>query len=221
VLTWPDPGALFATWKNNADAIQALVTTIAIVIGSTWAFAAFLRRRERLPHLNVEHVVMAWPVGNARLLHLRIRVTNVGGVIGRLREGKAWVQQMFPLPYDVALKIRNGDDPVADGCTEVAWPLAADVRLCNWSAKPMEVEPGEIDEYPFDFVIPEDVSAVQVYSHLRNHAKVGDVGWNTTSIHILLGGQNDKVTNGWTTDVGARPVEVSTSETQGQVKATR
>jgi hypothetical protein len=65
------------------------------------------------------------------------------------------------------------------------WPCLVD-RECNWSKECREVEPGEIDEFHFDFVIPAHVQLVEIYSYIRNVKKQDrEIGWNTTTVYSL------------------------------------
>jgi hypothetical protein len=117
-----------------------------------------------------------------------VRVAKVGSVLFRPRHLQVRLQQLLPVADDVADRIRDGSDPVGPNETEILWPELC-AREHSWT-KPTEIEPGESDDYYFDFVIPKDVMAIQVYSHLANPAKEG-VGWNTTSVYyVSKGGSN-------------------------------
>ena len=191
-------GGVWHWWKDNAEAVQALATTIGIVVGAMWALRLYFRKREGYPSLTVAHQVSSWRLPDDRvLLHLRVKISNVGPVNVQIRNATAWVQQVFPLPEEVAIQLAKGEDPADEETSEVNWPLAAVVRRCDWSASPNEIEPGENEELGFDFVLVPGLSAVQVYSHLRNHARVDrDIGWNTTTIHTLAGGDDGKAHEG-------------------------
>ena len=91
----------------------------------------------------------------------------------------------MPLPADVASALARGGDPVERDSTEVVWETLGD-RLKDFSKDSCEVEPGEVDEFLFDFVISPDVTKVQFYSHVENVKKwKRNVGWNTTIIYDL------------------------------------
>ena len=182
-----DVSGTWAWWTANSEAIQALATTLALLVGAFWAVWLFFHRRERVPHLNVEHRVAHWRVNDSIVVHVAARVTNVGTTIARLRSGRAWVQHVLPTPTNVVDCISRGDDPVPAGESEIPWHLAheSSERACDWSSSPQQVEPGESEEYIFDFVISSTILAVQVYSHFKNDAKRGNVGWNTTTLHFV------------------------------------
>ena len=62
----------------------------------------------------------------------------------------------------------------------------------DFSRDGCEIEPGEADEFIFDFVIDADVAKVQFYSHVENVKKFKrNVGWNTTIIYDLTHGKKD------------------------------
>lgn len=89
-------------------------------------------------------------------------------------------------------KVKNGEDPIAEGQTEVNWPSASTPgeRLLRFEKKEREVEPKEKDEIHFDFVLAADCEVVLVYTYIQNHRKLGwrkrrDIGWGVTSLHNL------------------------------------
>jgi hypothetical protein len=171
--------------------IQSIATVFAIVVGGIWAFSAFRRKREHVPHLKVENRVSHWRVGDSTVVRLTVHMENNGGVIARISHAMAWVQQVRPVPVDIAEMIVSGKDPVPAGSNEIDWPLPVESRECDWSQSPCEIEPDEVDDLQFDFVVPPHIEAVQVYSHLQNDAKDKHIGWNTTTPYCDLTGASD------------------------------
>jgi hypothetical protein len=172
-------------WKDYADPVQSTLTSIAIVIGGLWTLSQFFSGRFSKPKLTVSHSIEHWPAEEQVILHVVVRVVNVGSVLVRPEQLQVRVQQLLPLTEDVTERLRLGEDPVGPTETEVLWPLLCE-RYYAWKV-PTEIEPGESDDYFFDFVIAAEVSAVQVYSHLPNPVKKG-VGWNTTSVYYVSNG---------------------------------
>jgi hypothetical protein len=175
--------AWLAYWHDAAQAAQASVAAVGIVIGAIWSYWHFVRRRLKFPRANVQHEVTHWDCGEHTLLHLVVRVTNVGEGVMVLSSILGRVQRLLPFPQSVRKAMQAGTDPVPSGDTEILWPLVCE-RKCDWSTC-REVEPGETDEIHLDFFIPKYLHAVEVYTYLRNAAKTTDMGWNTTSIYWL------------------------------------
>jgi hypothetical protein len=148
----------------------------------------FVRRRQRYPRANVEHQILHWPAEGRIVLHVIVRVTNVGEVVLRLRSTLARIQQLLPIPPDLAAAIADNTDPVEPNESEIQWPLVAE-RACDWNSAYHEVEPGEIEECHFDFILSPPLEKVEVYSYLRNLSKRGrDIGWNTTTVYSFTTG---------------------------------
>lgn len=100
-------------------------------------------------------------------------------------------------------------DPVARGSSEILWDTLGD-RHCDFSGDGCEVEPGETEEFIFDFVIPSEVIKVQVYTHVENITKsTKNIGWNTTTIHDVGGATNGQE---WKNIVTDRAGEAETDQ---------
>jgi hypothetical protein len=55
-------------------------------------------------------------------------------------------------------------------------------KSANIVAGLTEIEPGEEQEFCFEFIIPSNVQTVAIYSHFGNVKKrKGDLGWNRTT----------------------------------------
>lgn len=171
-------------WGEVASALEASVTVIAILVGGVWTYILFVRRRQKYPRANVTLIINTWRIeGRQRLLHLGVQVENVGDTLIELKYGTVRIQQLLPIIDDAAATIACGRDPVPANECEVPWPLLCE-RACPWEKVPREIEPGETDAFHFDFVIPDSVSVLGVYTYLRNVRKAKrNVGWNATSIY--------------------------------------
>jgi hypothetical protein len=184
---------LLESHKDAAQAVGSIATVVAVAMGGAWTYVLFRWRRIRYPRLNVQHKIYHWPVNGKLLLHVAVETKSVGDVVLCLESMFVRVQQLMPLPADVLAAMASGKDPVAQNESEVAWP-EIDCRPCNWKAEPREIEPGEIEEHHFDFVIPAYVERIEVYSHIVNARKARRllfwkarkaIGWNTTTVYSL------------------------------------
>lgn len=172
-------------WKDAADATASSVNVIALIVGAAWGYLLFVRRRQKYPRANVEHRIAHWPAGDRVVLHVIVRISNIGEVAIRLKSILARVQQLVPVPHDVSEAITAGRDPVDANESEITWPLVGE-RACDWQEACREVEPGETEECHFDFVLPVELGMVEVYSYLRNVSKrPKDIGWNTTTVYSV------------------------------------
>lgn len=209
----------FSRGKDIADGAASVATVIGLVIAGVWTWRLFVKQRLHYPRANVEHRVAHWRVGDQVLLRVTVRLTNVGSVLLQVKGIKAVIEQLLPLPDDVTAALAEGRDPVAAGQSEILWDNIGE-RTCDFTENRREVEPGEIDECTFDFVLPGAVRKIQVYSHVQNLSKSDEnVGWNTSTVCDLTGvadddekGVDDHRSRAAETDQAAAPTE------EGQMK---
>jgi hypothetical protein len=177
--------------KTFAETGQAAATIVALIVGGAWTYILFIRKRQRFPRATLDHVVTVTELSPEFLLvHLDVRIQNVGEVLLELRYSDIQLRRIIPLDAEVAETLREGKDPVQDGNSEVDWP-GIGRRECNWEKNPREIEPGEYDRVHYDFVIGSSVAVLSAYSYFRNVAKKNrEIGWNCTTLHntsTLLG----------------------------------
>ena len=172
-------------FKNLTSGLQSIVTIIAFIIGGGWALWTFALRRQRYPRIATEHTISHWKLdGGNLLLHVVVRLSNVGQVMFSPEYGVVRVQKILPLEDDMQQALAQGHDLVEEKETEVLWPLIAPEREYIRQPGKIEIEPGESFDIHFDFVILTDkVRTIEVYSHFRNSTKKGNIGWSRTAIY--------------------------------------
>jgi hypothetical protein len=178
------PPDTLSRMKDAADAAKSLAEILGLAIGGFWTWRLFIKNRQDYPRAKVTHTIShrVLPDGK-RLLRVTANVENIGPVIVRIDEGFIWVQQILPLPPEFAKEVSAGKDPIKRNQIEYDWPLIAE-RKWQWKEKPREVEPGEIDNIPFDFVIDAEASLVEIYSYFKNERKASrEIGWNETTVY--------------------------------------
>ena len=186
----PSSPTWLTMWKDSSAATASTLTALSLVAAAIGSYILFIRDRQRFPRAKVTHRLYDWPAEHVRMVRGVIRVENVGNVVIELRLIRGVLTQILPLPSDVMLALARGGDPVDKDSTEVVWDTLRD-RLKDFSKESCEVEPGEVDEFFFDFVIPSNVTKVQFYSHVENVKKwKRNVGWNTTIIYDVGDGKN-------------------------------
>jgi len=89
---------------------------------------------------------------------------------------------MLPLASKVLDSINRGDDPVEEGRTEIQWPLI-EFREEKWKTGECHTEPGESEEFRYDFVVDQEVQTVRVYSYFKNITqRRREKGWGLVPI---------------------------------------
>jgi len=179
--------------KDASATLQSLATILALVVGAWWV----LRRRRNFPRAKFAHNVTSVPLDDARVLvHVGVTVENVGDVLMRVADSWVCLQQLKPMPPDLAERISAGEGLVASGASEIAWPVIASCTR-NWT--PHEIEPGETGVFHFDLIVPKAAQTVLIYSFFQNLAKLpNQFGWNTTTIYDMMKGESQQEYTGAT-----------------------
>jgi hypothetical protein len=172
------------TWKDISDIIQKLVTSIGIIVGGRWTYFLFVRQRLGLPKLKMDLLVNEVLLPEStKLVHVELKILNVGSVLLAPRFAELRLRQVVPIPDDLLPLIKKGYDPIEKGKTQIEWPLIAG-REWKWERKEFEIEPGEGDSMHADFVIPDKVKTCEFYCYIANSDKKGQgIGWPLTSIY--------------------------------------
>lgn len=179
--------------KDLAETLAAVMTAFGIGAAGTWTYLLFVKQRQRYPSAVLEQKVVQKQLSpQHRLVHVAISVRNSGTVLLSLRSAEARLQQVTPVPETIASSLERGEDPVLEGNTEIEWPLI-DLREWSWAAGEAEVEPGEAEILDADFVVPADVSSVELYAYVKNESKKKrEIGWSRTTIHeLIIEGESD------------------------------
>jgi len=153
---------------------------VAVALGGLWTYWLFVRKRVTNPRLNVEVSAASAPAPeNQQLLQVRVELVNCGEVLVQLASVTTRVQQVSPVLDQVLPAIASHDPLNEAGSREIDWPMIAS-RITKFSKGKAEIEPGERDEFVYDFVVQADVTEVQIYTFIENVTKKGEIGWQRT-----------------------------------------
>jgi hypothetical protein len=189
----PMPAALKFLKENNdaLQALQALMTVVAIIVGGFSAYIAFGRKREKFPRAKAVHRFEVIPLDSQRrILRVQLEVENIGDTLIDLRSVLNRIQQVLPLANtDSGLFIPGSSETEP----EIPWPMIAQRNL-TFPGGTREVEPKETDEMHFDYILGPEVDVVLVYSYIRNahkrrsfSAKTKELGWmRTETVNLKL-----------------------------------
>ena len=170
-------------YKNIAETVQYIVTAGAIIVAGLWTYYLFIENRSNYPIADIELSYVKFNVLEDKILiHASVKITNKGSVLLKAEEAELRLRQVTPLPEETVKIINSGGDLVAEGETEVMWPLIAG-RLWKYEDEPIEIEPGESDVLHADFAIKNDIEIVEFYFYLKNKAKENkQLGWSITKM---------------------------------------
>jgi hypothetical protein len=169
----------FETWTN---ALANVAQVVAIAVGGWWAYSRFIRQREEFPRADLEQVVAHRELDRHNtFLRVTVKVDNVSAVLLKTETVRTDVYQVLPVKDETKAALAAGE-LVPDGSRDARWPCIAFYE----GAGPGQIEPGEGDEFGFDFVIPADVQSLFVYSYIKNVTQEGrELGWGVTSLYDL------------------------------------
>lgn len=168
-------------WKTGAELAQAVLTTTAIIIGGIWTYLRFIKNRLRFPRAELSHTVVYKNLSAGKsLLRISLKVVNQGDVL--LPISKTWtrISQILPMTANTLNTLETGINLQRDDDAEIKWP-EIDCLEITYEPKTAEIEPGELEYFHFDFIVPCDLKVVHVYSFFTNKKKK-ESGWPCTTI---------------------------------------
>ena len=171
-------------WKNISGFIQAFATSIAIFFGGVWTYLLFVRQRLHYPKVNIKLSAVDELIPNGyRIVHVEIKIDNVGSVILRSNAAELRIRQVLPIPDDIKETVNMGKDPVNEGNTEIVWPMLFG-RDWKWGKSGFEIEPSESDSLHADYIIEDNIKVVEFYCFISNAKKKRRrLGWTLTQLH--------------------------------------
>ena len=177
-------------FKEIAEIIQVAVTVGAVLVGGLWSYQLFVRNRQKYPRASISHLIGHMQLDdNKLLLHVGVTISNIGDVLLSLVSLETRIQQVIPLSDEVLESIRNGQNPVSEGETEIEWPLIDSQKLELEKGKHFEIEPGESQDIHHDFVLDADAEVIEVYTYLINEEKPKrKIAWDLTTLYGLRNG---------------------------------
>lgn len=180
-----DASGFTADVKSWSDVAANIAQVLAIAIGGWWAYTKFIRQREEWPRVTVEQVVSRRLLDAEKiLLRVAVKAKNDGSVLVELDDVRVDVYQVLPLAEEVQTSLETGT-LVAEDATEASWPCLKTSHR-TWGAGEASIEPGESDEFGFDFVVPSQVKTVFIYCYIRNvmHQE-REIGWQLSQFYDL------------------------------------
>ncbi len=182
--------------KLVSDVVSNVVTIAGVLIGTGWAYWAFLRERTRWPKANLELVMSHRELtADETLINVKVKVHNAGRGLMKLTKMRVDVRQVLPLADRPAEKLQAGK-LIKKGVWKADWlTLEGGQNITVWESEQNperrpEIEPGENDELRSDFVVPSTWETVFIYVYLTNAARKGqNLGWTVTSYYDLTGNE--------------------------------
>jgi hypothetical protein len=175
-------GAFVTDFDSGTSALAHLAQVIALGVGGYWTWSRFIKQREDFPRATLEQVAAHRELGSEHtFLRVAVKVDNVSTVLLTTEKVRTDVYQVLPVTPEASEALAAGE-LVPAGKRDARWPCIASYE----GEGPGQIEPGEGDEFGFDFVIPTNVMTVFIYSYIRNVKQADrELGWTVTSLYDL------------------------------------
>lgn len=176
-------GALVSDVDSWASAAAHVAQIGAIVVGGIWTYNRFIKQREDFPRATLEQIVSHRQLSEEHTyLRIAVKIDNVSTVLLQTEEVIAFVSQVLPVTEELAERL-DAHEFLAEGEREAQWTSIASYE----GEAPGQIEPGEGDEFGFDFAIPTEVTTAFIYTYIKNVTIEGgsELGWTVTSLYDL------------------------------------
>lgn len=168
-------------WGDTIETANNLLQMAAIVVGGWWAYRLFVRQRHDITRANIAHEIQQIELGSGhRLIRVIAHISNVGNVPLRPPRSSTTVQQVLPLVGKYRERVGRGT-LVPNGEYEIDWEVIGEHEI-DLKTDAFVLEPGESDRYHMDFVIPAEVSAVQIHTMVYCGGDDAEQYWDATSL---------------------------------------
>lgn len=188
--------------KVFGESISPIVEIVAIIVAGLWSYRLFIKNRTEYPFAEQEHKISHWNLENDTLyLSVIVSLKNSGNVLLELDSSKVFVQQVRPFLNELKEMMNNAEiKDIREGKVQglfqtkgmqIAWRELG-YRETSWERGEVIIEPGEREEFQFDFILDSKIQTVKVISYFRN-VKIGrpELGWTKTSMYDLKGDSNE------------------------------
>lgn len=192
-----------ANLKDAGESLKPIVEIVAIIIAGLWSYRLFIKNRVDYPSAEIKHTISHYCVKDSNFyLSVIVTIKNAGTVLMELDSAKIYIQQVRPLLGDLEKSIQNSNPKELregkvsglfqkDGA-QIAWRELG-YREITWARGDIMIEPGESEEFAYDFIFNENVQTVKVITYYRNiRLKKPNLGWLLTTIYDIKGDQDEK-----------------------------
>ena len=172
-----------------AAALQAAVTTAAVVVGGAWAYVKFQAFRDFEPHLTITQAVSHRSVSSG-YVHLAVTATlrNSSKVKVEIRKGAYWLQTVAPFEDEQIDDLYR--EVFVDGREKsIQWPVYDTIEHA-WEEGEFVIEPGESHQETYEFIVSHRIESVAVYAYFKNPRRSKSSrtaeGWSATTVYDIV-----------------------------------
>lgn len=166
------------------DVCQKVVSIAAIIIGAIWTYKLFIEHRESYAKADIHHEVATVDLGDNRLLlRINVSIQNTGNTVLRLTDGEIQIERILPLDAVIVDEASRRQSALFDETERVIWPVVR-IKKIKWERGDFEIEPGEHDKSPFEFILSNPPDVINITTYFSNPYKNQQrrLGWAYSSI---------------------------------------
>jgi hypothetical protein len=160
------------------DILQSFLTCSALIVGGAWTYYNYLHRRERFPRARIAINTYSLETPTGIYVSTSLVIKNTGNLMLTINNVDFRVQQI--LPFSESYK--PSYVPTTD---LIGWPLIL-VRSKEFQKNSLEIEPNEDHQLVFDFILPDHIKSIKIYSFVQNSRKAkSNLGWSATQHYSI------------------------------------
>lgn len=164
--------ALFASFaaQRHRDLLSVArdyLTILALLVGGAWTVWTVIQYRDLHPIITTEHHISHRPLPLHKvLLSVDVDVTNAGKVLLKPLLSRVSILQVLPLTAEGLEKVRQGT-LASNNRRDIDWPKI-DGKDYPKELHQRQLEPGETEPFHYDFILPDFVEVVAIYTLVNN-----------------------------------------------------
>lgn len=155
-------------WPTTFSALADVAQVLALITAAWWTYRLFVRQRVDQDRADLSHSVQVIELGpTSRLVRITLEIKNVGNTELTPPSGSTTVSRAV--------------EPASGRLTWVGIE-SQDLGLASHN---LILEPGETERYALDFLLPHDISVIQVFSRVQCDGGVADEYWDESTVHVV------------------------------------
>lgn len=186
-------------FKDAAQGVQSITTSIALVVGGIWTYRKFFEYRKNKPKATMQQqIVTCQLTPTKRLLRDEVMIKNESEVLLTIDRGKIWLQQVLPLVEPLEYQVNDYkrhpeySQLWRQDMQQIQWAYIDEREIrflrMDGSHARLKLEPGESSTLYYDFLLDATIAAVLLSVYVEDIHQPGS-GWTMTTLHHIASAQ--------------------------------
>lgn len=127
------------------------------------------------------------------LVRIVIRLENTGSVLLPVEHLRCEISQVNPPAPEALDRLKKREFITGEHLADLGCIRCYEEKREKGKVR---IEPGEADAFPFDFVVPADITTISIYSYIGNsRERKKEIGWDLTAFYDLTAHSANAVPN--------------------------